>query len=203
MSKYTNYLRGRRLEHKVRKSFQAMNSTVVRSAGSKGPIDLVAIGEREVLVIQVKARGQAGRESIDRLRAVRGPVRRQIWEHEGGDAWRVIDVRPAVASASRGDGLRGLALAQWLRDMAEDGEQAAALLQAADEIERLHDTLHGIADEGAMAIDTGQPRNGWAMVSRLVELAQQALGFPLYGQASGQPLPIPSCPLPQPAGIFW
>ena len=85
MSRYTT---GRRLEYRARDALRAQGYTVVRSAGSKGPIDLVAIG-RTVRLIQVKANRP---RLTDRLKlavvpAPRG-VKREIWQWQAG-TWRI------------------------------------------------------------------------------------------------------------------
>jgi len=50
----TNYAAGRRAEWKARDYFKAQGCDVVRSAGSKGLADLVALCPRDVVLIQVK-----------------------------------------------------------------------------------------------------------------------------------------------------
>jgi Holliday junction resolvase len=50
------YRKGAELERKIMASLKEKGYHVVRSAGSKGPFDLIALGKPgEVLVIQVKA----------------------------------------------------------------------------------------------------------------------------------------------------
>ncbi len=92
----THYAVGRRLEYRARDELIAQGYTVVRSAGSKGPIDLVAIGpatgRRTVRLIQVKARSP---RSADRLKlaAVSAPrgVQREIWQWRAG-TWHIHPV---------------------------------------------------------------------------------------------------------------
>jgi Holliday junction resolvase len=52
----TNYQAGRRFEWAVRKMFQEQGFTVIRAAGSKSPIDVVAIDEKrkEIHLVQCK-----------------------------------------------------------------------------------------------------------------------------------------------------
>jgi hypothetical protein len=87
----TNYTVGRRLEYRARDELIAQGYTVVRSAGSKGPIDLVAIG-RNVRLIQVKARSPRRSDRL-KLAAVPTPrgVRREIWQWQTG-TWRIHPV---------------------------------------------------------------------------------------------------------------
>ena len=49
------YPKGRRLEYKVRDFFERLGFYVVRSAGSKGDFDLIAIKDGECIGIQVKS----------------------------------------------------------------------------------------------------------------------------------------------------
>lgn len=72
----SNYARGRRLEYKIRDELEGMGAElVVRSAGSKGPIDLIAFFplEREIYLVQVKGKGLSGRE-LAKLRREMGPL---------------------------------------------------------------------------------------------------------------------------------
>ena len=85
------YVAGRRLEYRARDELIAQGYTVVRSAGSKGPIDLVAIG-CNVRLIQIKS-GRPRTSDRLRLRAVLAPrnVRREIWQWQAG-TWRIHPV---------------------------------------------------------------------------------------------------------------
>jgi len=60
------YSKGRRLEYKVKHRLEAKGWYVVRSAGSKGLIDLVAIKPKKVLLIQVKRR-KPGKRYLKKL----------------------------------------------------------------------------------------------------------------------------------------
>jgi len=86
MAPVTAYERGRRAEYRVRYVLQSQGYLVVRSAGSKTPVDLVAINPstREILLIQVKSgrskltpeerealRGLAGNYTVKALHTVR------------------------------------------------------------------------------------------------------------------------------------
>jgi hypothetical protein len=53
-----NYARGRRLEHHARRLLEAAGFVVVRSAGSKGPADLIAFDALGFRLISVKAAGR-------------------------------------------------------------------------------------------------------------------------------------------------
>lgn len=54
----TNYDRGKRFEHRVRDDLRKRGYYVIRSAGSKGKIDLVALIDGDVLLIQCKRDGR-------------------------------------------------------------------------------------------------------------------------------------------------
>ena len=94
----TPYQRGVRLEYLARDVLRQRGYSVVRSAGSHGAIDLVALNEREILLIQVKLRGQAIGAALDKLSAVPGPrcARRQVWVYHPASGrtpacWQVVD----------------------------------------------------------------------------------------------------------------
>ena len=71
----SNYARGIRLEYKARDDLLARGYAVMRSAGSKGPVDLVATSPKHVLLIQVKSQGGVTPDAIHKLRAVPIPSR--------------------------------------------------------------------------------------------------------------------------------
>lgn len=56
----TNYANGRAFEYRVMELLRDAGYTVVRSAGSKGAADLVAIKPGQVLFVQCKTSGQIG-----------------------------------------------------------------------------------------------------------------------------------------------
>lgn len=66
-----NYLRGRRLEYKIKHDYEREGWTVMRTAGSHGPYDLIAIrvisGKVNIHLIQCKA---VGRSTIKRKQAL-------------------------------------------------------------------------------------------------------------------------------------
>jgi len=69
------YDKGRRAEYKVRYVLQGQGYIVVRSAGSKSPIDLVAINPstKRILLIQVKSgKSRLRPEEREVLRNLRG-----------------------------------------------------------------------------------------------------------------------------------
>lgn len=89
----TNYINGRRLEYLARDDLRRQGYTVIRSAGSKGPIVLCAIRGDGVLLIQVKKSAADVSEGVTALQAVAVPVgvRREVWKREQG-GWRIVTV---------------------------------------------------------------------------------------------------------------
>ncbi len=79
-----NYRKGANLEYLVRDELIARGYAVTRSAGSKGPIDLVATSEDDVLFIQVKAEKQTRPGDVEKLLAVPVPscAHLEIWERK-------------------------------------------------------------------------------------------------------------------------
>lgn len=69
----SNYRRGYAIELKAKEILEGAGFLVVRAAGSHGPFDLVAIGEKEVKLVQVK-RTKGNPESVAArvLRELRG-----------------------------------------------------------------------------------------------------------------------------------
>jgi hypothetical protein len=87
----TNYTAGRRLEWLAREDLRQQGYMVIRSAGSKTPIDLIAMNDREVLVIQVKKSAEDVQAAIAALAGLALPagVRREVWARDGG-GWRIV-----------------------------------------------------------------------------------------------------------------
>jgi predicted RNA binding protein YcfA (HicA-like mRNA interferase family) len=80
----TNYTRGRAKEYRVAKRLRAQGWTVLRTAGSHGPFDLIAIKEPTlsqfdqatvfpgyIMLIQVKGGKSAKREQIKALKEIK------------------------------------------------------------------------------------------------------------------------------------
>ena len=79
-----NARKGTRRERQRVHELKELGYTVIRSAGSRGPFDLVAINGREMLLEQIKASktkhgiARARREAKAALRGVRVPPRAQV-----------------------------------------------------------------------------------------------------------------------------
>jgi Holliday junction resolvase len=61
----TNYERGAKFERKVKKMLESLGLFVVRSAGSHGPVDLVALSTSKVFLLQCKAEKYRKRRTVD------------------------------------------------------------------------------------------------------------------------------------------
>jgi len=88
------YRRGARVERLLRKKLESEGYYVVRSAGSKGAVDLVAWNINRIIVIQVAKIGVKTKKDFDRLHTV--PVAgynmfRYMYEYDRGE-WKVTKV---------------------------------------------------------------------------------------------------------------
>lgn len=66
----TNYSFGRDLEYQVKAELEGYEYFVIRSSGSKGPVDLVAFRRPEILFIQCKRTGTLSPKEWNRLGAL-------------------------------------------------------------------------------------------------------------------------------------
>ena len=88
------YRRGARIERLLRKKLESEGYYVVRSAGSKGAVDLVAWNMNRIIAIQVAKIGVKTKKDFDRLRTV--PITgynffRYMYEYDRGE-WKVTKV---------------------------------------------------------------------------------------------------------------
>ena len=51
-----NYISGRAFEYRVKREFEAMGFLMVRSAGSKSPIDLMGLNRRKGLMVVIQCK---------------------------------------------------------------------------------------------------------------------------------------------------
>lgn len=76
-------------EYKVRDYFEARGYTVIRSAGSKGPIDLIAFNSSECQLIQCKKedRHRSYADDIASIKGIDAPDEweRRLWVKHGKD----------------------------------------------------------------------------------------------------------------------
>jgi Holliday junction resolvase len=79
----TNYQRGYAAERVARKILEDDGYLVIRSAGSKGPADLIALNAREIILIQVKRNRPVSlaeqKRLIDLLHRIPENARIEIW----------------------------------------------------------------------------------------------------------------------------
>ena len=89
----TNYEKGYRLELKAKQELIAKGYYVVRSAGSHGAVDLVAMKEKELLLIQVGTYGSKDEQDYVKLLRVPAPnATREMWLWLPREGWRVVPV---------------------------------------------------------------------------------------------------------------
>lgn len=91
----TNYSRGRKLEYAARDELIIRGYIIViRSAGSKGPFDLVALSPSDVVLIQVSKKGVKRKADIEKLRKiqVQKHVRKELWEKIQFKGWDVTEI---------------------------------------------------------------------------------------------------------------
>ena len=85
----TNYTKGRRLEYLARKELESEGWAVLRSAGSRGAFDLIAVNAEMVRFIQVKMAGALRKAEVRSLRKVKVPDNCTV------EVWERINFRPA------------------------------------------------------------------------------------------------------------
>ena len=93
----SKYQQGTRLEYEARDILVGRGFIVIRSAGSKGPVDLVAIGSQEILLVQVSKLKVKSSRDLEDLRSMQAPpnVRRQLWERAPFGSWTITDIERA------------------------------------------------------------------------------------------------------------
>ena len=62
-----NYRKGRNREYQVKRRLEKLDYYVVRSYASKGIWDLIAVGKKDVKVIQVKSSHYINHEEMERM----------------------------------------------------------------------------------------------------------------------------------------
>ena len=90
-----NYRKGVRLENLLKAQLERGGYDVMRSAGSKGAVDLAAWNGTELLLIQVKSEGAKRQVDLDKLKKVKCPAwgRRLLYERDGGlTEWTIFQV---------------------------------------------------------------------------------------------------------------
>ena len=89
--------KGRRLEHRSRKLLESAGYTVIRSAGSKGPFDLIGISATELVAVQVKAGSWPSGLEIEAMERLPVPMNCRKLVHR----WRPNMRQPDVKELTR------------------------------------------------------------------------------------------------------
>lgn len=89
--KQTNYEKGRRIEWQARDHLVMQGFVVVRSAGSKGPIDLVGIGPQDLKLVSVTLQGEDLNSRREALLGVPAPACtiRELWVKIPYKGWQI------------------------------------------------------------------------------------------------------------------
>jgi Holliday junction resolvase len=100
--KMTNYAKGSKYERKARDDLEREGYAVMRSAASHTPIDIIAVGEHFLKLIQVKSTKRRivsveavmnkYKEDIQQLQAMPAPpyVMKELWLWEHRKGWRTF-----------------------------------------------------------------------------------------------------------------
>ena len=77
----TNYKRGYRLELRAAKELRAHGYYVIRSSGSHGPADIIALNPSRIIIIQIGTAGSKGPKDEELLRRIPAPsgTIKQMW----------------------------------------------------------------------------------------------------------------------------
>ncbi len=87
----SNYSRGARVERLLARAMEARGYLVIRSAGSRGPIDLCVLNLDDVRLIQVKAT-QPDSQTLEALRKLQERLPAysvELWQYLGRRRWRI------------------------------------------------------------------------------------------------------------------
>ena len=81
-----NKAKGTRAEHRCMKQLEELGYSTCRAAASLGEWDVIAVGEDDVRLVQVKCNRRPGSEEMTRLRAFRAPENcsREVWVYKDG-----------------------------------------------------------------------------------------------------------------------
>jgi len=92
----TNYRRGYALELRAKKELEIAGYYVMRSSGSHGACDLIALNQEEIRLIQVGTAGSKRPVDYEKLRRVPAPgkVFREMWLWTARLGWTVEMVAP-------------------------------------------------------------------------------------------------------------
>ncbi len=87
------YAKGAGLERLAKRELEEDGFAVIRSAGSKGPVDLIAVNYHAVRAIQIKAR-RFNENDLKKLADFPAPprVQRELWTRRGRQ-WQIARVK--------------------------------------------------------------------------------------------------------------
>jgi len=90
-----SYTKGRRIEYLAKKILENEGYQVFRSAGSKGPWDLIALKDHDIRFIQVKSRPPYGKakEKFTPPQYHTFYSRKEYWVHVKGSQFDIIRVK--------------------------------------------------------------------------------------------------------------
>jgi Holliday junction resolvase len=85
-----NYIKGRRLEYEVMKTLREDFSEVMRTAGSHGMFDVIAVGAH-TLFVQVKSSRRESEKAMEGIIAANldSTNRYEVWWKEKG-SWKIL-----------------------------------------------------------------------------------------------------------------
>lgn len=88
-----NAHKGRRAEYKSIRLLEASGYRCVRAAGSKGAFDIVAVGSKDIILLQVKSRDWPSSSELEAIRAFVAPSNCRRIIHRWVDRKALPDVR--------------------------------------------------------------------------------------------------------------
>lgn len=89
----SNYVKGRTAEYRARKTLQQQGYTVIRSAGSKGPCDLLAFNGAELRIVSVKSGAYCSQIERAALCELARPENStvEIWRYAHGSTVPIVE----------------------------------------------------------------------------------------------------------------
>lgn len=91
----TNYNIGRSAEWKARRALEKRGYLVLRSAGSRGPFDLVALHPDGVLCVQVKRKSELSlteqEKLVEALKHLPECAHAEVWKLRPGGTWEIAE----------------------------------------------------------------------------------------------------------------
>jgi hypothetical protein len=85
--------KGTRAEHRSMAILESAGYACTRAAASLGVFDVVAIGSKDVILLQVKSNAWPGTEELEEIRSLPAPANCRKLVHRWRDRQRLPDVR--------------------------------------------------------------------------------------------------------------